>query len=461
MSGGSVGYDPVDTARRMKSLLPLLVLSAGCKAAVDLPRTIMGQGAPVAQKPPIVIQAEVMRFADHYAAAVAQASDEFRERVPTAEARSAAQTWKLREANAAWTNAANPNPLINALDMVVLATLSRMVQEDFWSHTYGESAAPLLETHRKLEWEAWIIVEKLLKPPQLEELRAVIADWRAKNPDQRQVTRTSLSAMAEVFGDLPAEKHIRTSNLLGLLMIDPLAGLDPAARAIEQTRTTAERSLYYFQRLSTVLSWQAELLVFEVTTTTEAKQVLDSTKRLTEVAERLPDLIEEQREAAIQQVFENLGAEDERLGSTIVELRQALSAGNEMAKSVDGAIKSFDGLMDHFSSEPGNEPASEPAPTTSESRPFDILDYAKTASEIGAAAKELNAATVSLDKTWPRVERAGEALEKAGTRLADRLFLVGAGLIAFLVIGAVTGALFYRRLTGRERRRQAVTRGIP
>src|SRR6185503_15804533 len=204
---------------------------------------------------------------------------------------------------------------------------------------------------------------------------------------------------SEVFEQAPAEKETRPGSLFSLLMIDPLAGLDPAARAIEQTRTTAERSLYYFQRLSSLLSWQTELLVYELTGTPEARKLLEATDRLTKLAERLPEVIDHQRQATIQQVFDNLGSEDEKLRGTMVEFRQAASAGNEMAKSVESAIKSFDALMDHFS----REPSSEPPPSMADSRPFDILDYAKTAAEIAAAAKELNAATASLDRSWPRV----------------------------------------------------------
>jgi hypothetical protein len=36
-----------------------------------------------------------------------------------------------------------------------------------------------------------------------------------------------------------------------MLGIDPLSGLDPAIREIEQTRALAERTIYYMQRVRT------------------------------------------------------------------------------------------------------------------------------------------------------------------------------------------------------------------
>ena len=64
---------------------------------------------------------------------------------------------------AAYTIASGPNPLVNALDMIVLATLSRSVMEDYWrKELYGERAAHLLEVHRGLEQESWSLVQNVL-----------------------------------------------------------------------------------------------------------------------------------------------------------------------------------------------------------------------------------------------------------------------------------------------------------
>lgn len=422
-----------------------------------------GKPAPLSTS---ALQAEVMRFADHYATAVAQAADEFRQRVPTSEARTAAQTWKLGQSTAAFIDAANPSPVVNALDMVVLATLSRTVQEDYWvGSAFGEPARPLLETHRQLEREAWSIAEGFLSSAQQQELRALIAAWRAKNPDQRYVGQTRLRDFAESIGELPPSDKSKPGSIFSLFKVDPLAGLEPSTRAIEQARLLAERSAFYLQRLPTLLSWQAELLSYQLVTTPESKQILADTDRLTKstevfakTAEQLPQLVNDQREAAIKQLLDglaveranftaSLAADDMKLRATIIEMRQTIEAGTDLSKSLDTTIKSLDTLMVRF--DPG--PKGSAAATAPAGRPFDILDYAATAKEVTVALQQLNTAIASIDKTVPQVQHASETFERAGNRLLNRFFLIGAGLIVLLLGGAVIAALFYRRLTGKSK----------
>ena len=401
------------------------------------------------------LQSEVMRFSDQYASAVAQAADDFRQRLPTPEARLAAQNWKLYQSTAAFINAANASPLVNALDMVVLATLARTVQEDYWvGQAFGDAARPMLETHRKLETEAWVIAEKMLKPAQQQELRELITEWRAKNPNQHYVAQRRLRDFAEAVGRLPPEGRTKPGCIFSLFMVDPLAGLDPTVRAVEQARYLAERSAYYLQRLPTLLSWQAELLTYQLAATPEVKQALSDTERLTKstevfakTAEQLPKLVNDQREAAIKQLLDGLAtertkliatlaADDMKLRTTLAELRQTLDAGNELAKSADATVKSVDTLMARF-----DKGTNAPAVTATNARPFDILDYAATAKEFTTTIKELNATVNSLDKAVPQIQKAGETFENTGNRLLNRLFLVGAGLVVILVTGALAMAL--------------------
>ena len=78
-----------------------------------------------------VLQVQVMRFADSYVACIAQAADDFGAKVGTPKARLAALKWKLGQATSAYTDATGPNPVVNALDMLVLVSVSRMVVEDY------------------------------------------------------------------------------------------------------------------------------------------------------------------------------------------------------------------------------------------------------------------------------------------------------------------------------------------
>jgi len=76
------------------------------------------------------LQLKVMRYSDEYSGALADPLARFSAQAVSPEERLLAQTWRLSQATAAYTIASGPNPVVNTLDMIVLATLSRMVLED-------------------------------------------------------------------------------------------------------------------------------------------------------------------------------------------------------------------------------------------------------------------------------------------------------------------------------------------
>ena len=63
--------------------------------------------------------------------------------------------WKLGQATSAYTDATGENPAVNTLDMVVLASLARMVSEDYLIQTYGDAVQPLVDAQRGMESNAW------------------------------------------------------------------------------------------------------------------------------------------------------------------------------------------------------------------------------------------------------------------------------------------------------------------
>jgi hypothetical protein len=404
---------------------------------------------------PTAIQSQAMRFADSYATRVAEATEDFRRREPTPEARLAAIKWKLSQATAAYIDASGANPVVNTLDLITLATLSRAVAEDYFvGQEFGEAARPLLDTHRELEAEAWAIAHAMLKPESEQQLHQLIGNWRTAHPDQVQVYQVRLLDFAGYAGAEATEQASRPTGLLGVLRLDPLAGLDPTVRAIEETRLLAERTAYYLQHMPTLLTWHAEFLSYQMAATPESQQVLSDAERLTKAAEvfaktaeQLPQLVNDQREAAIDQVFERFAANNKALRESLVQLRDTMQSGTELAQSTDAAVQSLDRFVARFDK-------GAPAPGAPAKRPFDILDYATTARELAGTIKELNETLNSLDQAMPQVKTAAATLESAGNRLLGRLLLVGAALIVLLLGGALSAALLYRRL-GRASSRDA------
>ena len=104
------------------------------------------------------------------------------------------------------------------------------------------------------------------------------------------------------------------------MYLDPLAGLDPTAAAIEETRELGERAMYYTQRMPMLLSWQVEVLAYQLAGQPESQQVLNDADRLAtsadifaQTAQQLPQLVNDQRQAAIQQILDGLTAAGQQI----------------------------------------------------------------------------------------------------------------------------------------------------
>jgi len=417
------------------------------------------------------LQSEVMREADLYVGMVAQATDDLYTRVPTIEARDMAQQWKLNEATAAYVNATGEHPTLNAVDMVVLATLSRYVVEDYWvGEKFGDAALPLLETHRTLETNAWSVVQLVLTPAQQDEVRKLLIEYRQRYPHLRYVAAVRMRELTGMMESQSAEtaQSQRSGSLFSLLYLNPLSGLDPTTQAIQQTRLLAARITYYLQRAPTLWCWQAELTLYQVAAQPEAKQVLSdlddvsqSTKVFARTAEGLPKLVNDQRVAAINQIFDRLAvertnlltdltSEEAKVRGLLNETRQTLQAGGQMADSINAAIQSLDAFV-HYVSPPDTNAV--PTPPDTNSHPFNVLDYGKAAGEVGAMATNLNTLLTTANQSMPQaaqISREASADLKAVVNHAFRL-----GLVLIAVAGVVTWlvVLACRRIsrkTGRD-----------
>ncbi len=402
-----------------------------------------------------------MRFADNYAAVVAHAADEFNEKAAKPEARRAGTKWKLDQATSAYIDASGPNAIINALDMVVLAAASRMIMEDNISEEpFGAAARPLLQAHRILETNAWSMAGSVMKSEQQRELREILDEWRKKNPQLRSVAGLRFREFMSAFGKTPQRASSSPTSLFGLLFLDPMASMDPTTTAIEETRNTAERAIYYTQRMPTLLNWQVELLAYELAVQPGTRQLLVDTTRFSKAsesfakaAEEFPGVIARERDMAIKQVLEGLAPEEKRAKELLAEARalatetrETLKAGNATAESVNTAIKTLDEFVRSVSSTNGTSPATN-------HRPFDVLDYATTARDIGNAAKDLNALLTSANGNVSRLTQLRHESAAEAKHVVDYSFWRAITLIVVFLAGALVAATLYRFVTHRLKAR--------
>ena len=132
------------------------------------------------------IQQRCLRFADGFAGQVLESVGPLMKRATDVRIVDQLSYWQITQLNSAYTIATGPSPVLCQLDFVVLATLSRMVVEDTLVGLDDDLLGSLTAVYRDLEREAWTNAATVLTPTQLEELRRLIKDWRARNPQVSQ-----------------------------------------------------------------------------------------------------------------------------------------------------------------------------------------------------------------------------------------------------------------------------------
>ncbi len=405
------------------------------------------------------LQLKVMRFADEYAGGISEPITRFQTETQDAAERLAAQNWRLSQTASAYTIATGPNPVTNALDMVVLATLSRMVIEDSWiQDKYGERAAPLSDAHRKLEPGAWALASEVLTEGQIQELRQVIQEWRRKNPHVRAVAYVYFKDFARAVGRPRPGESISSGSLFSLIGIDPLSNLDPAVQEIAQTRHLAERTIYYLQRAPRLLDMQVERLTYQIASMPETRDALQDVDRVSLAAEavgnvvgQLPDLVAREREAVISQFMREMAARQQQMLALVSEIRGTLEAGTATSDSLQGTVRGIDSLFGRF--DKSEEESTAPAMLA---KPFDIADYANAAREFAATARQLEVLMVQLNAGAPQIGDLAHRTVADMRALVDfafsRLIILVVVLVAAVWIAALAYRLVVRRIGIRRTR---------
>lgn len=430
-------------------LAAALVALAGCQTLDGLSPKSRKQAETSAQL--LQQQAQNMRFADHYVSSLIEAVHRREFAIEDAAQRYTLSGWLMAQANTAYISASGDNSVIGCLDLVALATLSRMAVEDFGPQRIPTEAGPLLAVHRTLEAEAWKLSDGVLSPSQQDDLRALLGQWHEQNtgadmaPFMRfqEFVRLAPTQRSSSGKSLP-------SSLIGLVGLDPMAGLDPAVRQVEQTRLLAERAIYYAQRMPILMDLQLDRSLNRMAAGPESRKLQQQTASLTSSAERfaavaeaLPADFAREREAFMQQFSELLDAQAETLTPMLLELRAALEAGNTTAASVDQAVRSIDALVARAKAPP--------LPGQPPGRPFDVTEYTQAAAEISRAANELNQLLGALGTRAPELGTAVGTGVEQGRTLVDYLFVRAAWLIALLLGGLLAVLLLYRWLAPRIR----------
>jgi len=396
-----------------------------------------------------ILQAQVMRFADTYVAMVSQGCDDAAAATTNKEVRLAALRWKLQQATAAYNDATGENPSANALDLLVLTTIARSVVQDNGAAIYGANVVqPLLQAQIEMESNAWAMASGVLTRSQQGELKGLIRRWHEKFPHQHNVGAVRFREFALALGQT-SQTSARPGSIFSLLYLDPLSGLDPTTAAIEGISQLGERTMYYTQRMPQLLNWQTQLLIYELAAQPESTQMLANMNQfaaaaavISKTGDQLPQIINDQRQAAIRQILDGLAVEENKSGRLLTNAQLTLDSAASAASNINTALLSLTAFVQYVSpSKTGRAPAG-----TNTARPFNVLDYGTAASQIGAMAVNVNTLLATAGQSLPQIEKISTQMNDNADRVVHHAFLLGLGLIIVLLAGLVVAGLIYRAL---------------
>jgi hypothetical protein len=298
-------------------LLLILVLGmSGCnllKNTLELPEKGISSMFSLSQEneapDPVELQSQLLRFADNSIETLNLAIGQLQGEDDKAARRRTLLQRRITTTNDILAIATGANTYANLLDMVIFASLNRMNVEDYWMPTfYGKSVKPYLIASQEVEKGIWQIASTKLKQEQLSELRTAIKTWHEQHPNVRSPRDLGSFGFASEVAEINRSSRPGiTSSVFNLLVIDPLAGLDPATRELANTRLFAERGLFLARHMPTLIRWETELLAIHTAEMPEMEKLLANTTQLSEsadrfsqTAERLPGLISTERQQVVQ-----------------------------------------------------------------------------------------------------------------------------------------------------------------
>ncbi|MGH8863031.1 MAG: hypothetical protein ACREVZ_00040 [Burkholderiales bacterium] len=436
------GPGMVCVKRARIALLLCGVLACTALAGCGIFERLTGQAArdearaETARQQSEALQQKVMRFADQHIESVARQTGQLARELQQSDRRIEILEWRSTNATAAVLIAAGPKPVTNAVDMVVMVSLSRRIVQSRWVQRYGEPAQPVLRIYQSEEQEAWRLLDGIGTEQQHAELRAFLDSWFDEN--RGELSSAAFIRFADFISADVKTKAGVSASLLGIVGLDPIAGIDPAVREVAQTRLLAERTVYYAQRLPVLLDFHATLATARIGATPEAHELLGTidelgqlSSSLTRLSDSAPEILSKEREAAIAQFMGELARQQQDMLALTRELRSAIEAGAVTADALNALAKSTDTLMARF------KPGPDASPTAKTLQPFDINEYTRTITELAAAAHELRVLVADIDSATPRIagvldEIAGHTQALVNYILVRLLLLVGAIFLAAL-----------------------------
>lgn len=343
-------------------------------------------------------------FADRYTTQIVAATDVVLRGNPSAEQRRLAHQVKLVSVSGIYDIVTNAEPFSKLMDLLMVVTLQsyRWIDEDQAERTFGARGAPLIQAMRTLRVDIWNVASRVLRPEQLQQLDALILDWRKRNP---HVDILSYLRFDEVAGQRGpnALEEIKATGFFA-----EIAG---ATKVADDARLLAERAFYQAKRMPFLLTWQMESLMNEMLIKPELAQSINaadtiakSADRTSTAVEKLPEQMAREREAIVNVLEDRNG----RLTKLLGEVRHTTATADQLAARVHKVAESGERLTLNLRDTATGVTATSQAldqllakhsgPPKPNAKPFEIEPYVKASSELNQTVAGLNTLLGSTDQ---------------------------------------------------------------
>lgn len=458
---------------RGPSLVALLALTACTGARFVEERR--GPGNVTAAE----LHSELMSFTDTYTAVINEAWTKAIPKAPTldsippvraayANARRLSHIRRLATVSSALSIAAGPNPFAGLSDLITMVSLEQRGLASSRAMFGDDAVAALTKAYAGQEAALRAIAARAMTAEQIEGLDECIEEWCRQNPDQRYVATIRLEDVARVRQQAATTKAV--GSLFSLLGLDPLAGLDPAAREVQESRRLAERMFFYAGRMPTLMRWQCELAVEDIVRDPLIAQSLNSFATLAAAADRmsvaidkLPDDLSVQRQAAIDEFFRGMTAQREgfladlaasqsNLSGSLHELRSTIDASDRLAASVTTTLQAARALAERVMPTADAAAADAPPDVVDANGPDGLAEYQQAAQITGQTAAGLSRLAEQIERllaspSWNQpaasVQTVVTEVEASTQRMIDRAFHRLVLLAALAPLPLLAAALVY------------------
>jgi len=226
--------------------------------------------------------------------------------------------------------AVGPNPAVSMADMLVLASLQEWTIRVNWAghgipREAGLRAAERLASTRD---DLWATAAAHMRPTDLDRLRALVAAWIERHPDQVLVSFVRLSDFAGERNQLTLAERRDAGGLL--------QQLDSVTEAVDGTRLLGERALWYAARYPYAVGQQAEFTGYRLVESIAAELRTERAAIFGAIAA--------EREAIVRAIEE----ESRTLRPTLAEARGTIEEARALSSELLKVVTAVDGLVARF-----------------------------------------------------------------------------------------------------------------